>query len=204
MSDEIRTAADLRTSIVDQRGGIERFDGPQRRLLDALVFELAKKPNEIDVRVVTDLMAMLPRPVVGTGDDRDTHEAAIAPLLKLYRHLHTAAYELSAENAQLRARLGISPALPERGVANTDTLGGPQSVAITPSEADVCPPGEHLGVPPMRGPDDPRRPNPAIIEAKANPPAASAAPAPEPWQDWIDRGQQGGPRYDRWANRNGT
>ena len=61
--DEIRTAADLRTSIVDQRGGIERFDGPQRRLLDALVFELAKKPNEIDVRAVTDLMAMLPRPV---------------------------------------------------------------------------------------------------------------------------------------------
>ena len=106
MSDEIRTAADLRTSIVDQRGGIERFDGPQRRLLDALVFELAKKPNEIDVRVVTDLMAMLPRPVSAPELSRDDRDAAVAPLLKLYRYLHELVHTLSAENAQLRAALG--------------------------------------------------------------------------------------------------
>lgn len=98
MTDEIRTAADLRASIVDQRGGIERFDGPQRRLLDALVAELAKRPDAIDVRAVTDLMAMLPKPVsVPELESRDDRDAAVAPLLKLFRHLHELVHTLSAE-----------------------------------------------------------------------------------------------------------
>jgi hypothetical protein len=210
MSDEIRTAVDLRASIVDQRGGIERFDGPQRRLLDALVFELAKKPNEIDVRVVTDLMAMLPRPVSAPAG-RDDHEAAIAPLLKLFRHLHEEVHTLSAENAQLRPALGGSPygtAIP--------------ASAITPPTADIVPPGEigsdcHTGMRP--GPDDPPRSPPVTIDAKAvkrpNPPATSAArhrgatpsrppdwddtPSGRAWRSWVD---SGGASYDRWANRN--
>jgi hypothetical protein len=172
MSDEIRTAADLRASIVDQRGGIERFDGPQRRLLDALVFELAKKPNEIDVRVVTDLMAMLPRPVSAPEQHtRDDHDAAVAPLLKLFRYLHESVHTLSAENAQLRAALGGS------------------TTAITPPTCDIVPPGERAecdaGARP--GPDDkPRRPGP-VIEAVPNPPAAPAYDynREQGWKDYV-------------------
>jgi hypothetical protein len=200
MSDEIRTAADLRASIVDQRGGIERFDGPQRRLLDALVCELAKRPDEIDVRVVTDLMAMLPRPVSAPAEQHDDREAAIAPLRKLFRHLHESVHTLSAENAQLRAALG-------------------GSTAITPREADITPPSElgecYVGSRP--GPDDPKPP--VTIEGKAarpNPPAASApakpvrpqnwddTPGGKAWRAWVDAGGNGGPGFDRWSNRNGA
>jgi hypothetical protein len=57
---EITTAAELRENIVNARGGINRFDGVQQRMLDTLVSELAKKPHEINVRVVNDLMTLLP------------------------------------------------------------------------------------------------------------------------------------------------
>jgi hypothetical protein len=100
MSDEIRTAVDLRTSIVDQRGGIERFDGPQRRLLDALVFELAKRPDEIDVGVVTDLMAMLPRPV--SAPERDNHPDPRQVMWEIYKTMRE------------RGEIGLN-ALPEGG-----------------------------------------------------------------------------------------
>ena len=117
----------------------------------------------------------------------------IAPLLKLYRYLHEQVHTLTAENAQLRARLGLSV-----------------STAVTPREADVCPPGEwrgetYAGVRP--GPDDPKPP--VTIEGSsrverhrsgvANQ-APAAPPAPEPWQDWLDAGGYGGPGYDRWAD----
>jgi hypothetical protein len=196
--DGIRTAADLRASIVDQRGGISCFDGPQRRLLDALVVALARRPDEIDVRTVTDLMAMLPRPVSAPGrDDRDNHEA-VAPLLKLYRYLHEQVHALSAENARLRASLGLK-GLPD--VSNRlDTFN--------PTESDICPPNERVecDAGPNVGPDDPPPRSTAIIEAKANPlhePQPRAAPAKPAWEDWLDV-QQGGAHYDRWANRNGT
>jgi hypothetical protein len=185
MSDEIRTAVDLRSSIVDQRGGIERFDGPQRRLLDALVFELAKKPNEIDVRVVTDLMAMLPRPVSAPEANRpEDYEAMVGPLRRLYRSLHESVHVLTHENAQLRARLGLP-------------VSGAGSTAITPALSAITPPGElgvcHAG--PMRGADDPPSRATTVIEAKAAPKAAPASGPPDPpaysynanddWKDFV-------------------
>jgi hypothetical protein len=210
MSDEIRTAVDLRTSIVDQRGGIERFDGPQRRLLDALVFELAKKPNEIDVRVVTDLMAMLPRPVSAPEPDnardprqvmweiykqmRERGEIGVKPLAPPEHRIN----ELEAEIERLRAALGAG------------------STALTPAAADIVPPGEigecYAGIRPA--PDDPPQRSTRVIEgnAAAVTPAASAAPpAKRPptwddtpngkaWQAWHDAGGRGG--SDPWANNN--
>jgi hypothetical protein len=183
MSDEIRTAAHLRASIVDQRGGIERFDGPQRRLLDALVFELAKRPDEIDVRVVTDLMAMLPRSV--SVPERDNHPDPRQVMWEIYRTMRERGEidlkplppdeekiaQLESENAQLRAALG-------------------GSTAITPRESDVVPPSEYLGVPPMRGPDDPPPRSTTVIESRPNPPAASATPKydydkEQGWRDHV-------------------
>jgi hypothetical protein len=58
---EIRTAAELRDDIIRSRGGIDRFDGVQQRILDALVAALAQTPAEIDVKAVADLMSLLPR-----------------------------------------------------------------------------------------------------------------------------------------------
>jgi hypothetical protein len=205
MSDEIRTAVDLRASIVDQRGGIERFDGPQRRLLDALVFELAKKPNEIDVRVVTDLMAMLPRSV--SAPERDNHpdpRVVLWNIIKEGRDRAALGFEgydgkvrqveaLQGEVAALKAQLvgaGLAPALPDVACDST---------AIDPTE--VVPPGEYLGVPPMRGLDDPKRP--VTVDAKAVPPAPAARSAPPPrpaWEDWLDAGAGVGSGYDRWAD----
>ena len=150
MSDEIRTAADLRASIVDQRGGIERFDGPQRRLLDALVFELAKKPNEIDVRVVTDLMAMLPRPVSAARAGQPSRSASGD--VQIYTEMRSRGEvppegwhqhrinELEAEVATLKAQLvgaGLAPALPD---ATSTALA--EDVAIDPPLSDITPPGE--------------------------------------------------------------
>jgi hypothetical protein len=191
MSDEIRTAVDLRTSIVDQRGGIERFDGPQRRLLDALVFELAKKPNEIDVRVVTDLMAMLPRPV--SAPERDNHPDPRKEMFRIYMemrergevppegHFRHRIGELEGE-ARLRAQL--AGGLPSALEGHSVPCGG--STVIDLAEADITPPGElgecYAGSRP--GPDDP--PKPRVIEGKAvpKPPAARAAPPPRPaWED---------------------
>jgi hypothetical protein len=90
--------------------------------------------------------------------------------------------ELEAENERLKAQLagGLAPAL----------LDEPTLVAITPSEADITPPSEWRGVPPMRGPDDPKPP--VTIEAKAvrKPPAAPAAPqydynVEQGWRDYV-------------------
>jgi hypothetical protein len=118
---------------------------------------------------------------------------------------------LQGEVAALKAQLvgaGLAPALPVV----------PNSTAITPSEADITPPGElgsdcYVGMRP--GPDDrPRRP-PQVIEGKAVPksPAASAArpsrppdwddtPSGKAWSEWRDAGGYGGPGFDRWSNRN--
>ena len=226
MSDEIRTAADLRTSIVDQRGGIERFDGPQRRLLDALVFELAKKPNEIDVRVVTDLMAMLPRPV--SAPERDNHPDPREVMFKIYMemrsrgevppegHFQHRIGELEHENERLRDQLvgaGLAPALPDANSSDRRT-----NLAITPALADIVPPSERAECDPgaRPGPDDPPKRELLTIEGRAvpNPPAASApakpvrpqtwddTPGGKAWQAWHDAGGYGGPGFDRWSNRN--
>ena len=143
------------------------------------------------------LVKLLPseRPEANRPDDT---EAMIAPLRKLYRHLHEQVHTLSAENAQLRAQLGLP-------------VSGAGSSAITPAAADITPPGEWRGVPPMRAPDDPKPP--VTIEGKAmraGKQGASAAPASRPpdfddtpggkaWQSWVDGGRPG---HDRWGNYN--
>jgi hypothetical protein len=128
-----------------------------------------------------------PKPV-----DVDNHEA-IAPLLKLFRYLHEQVHTLTAENAQLRAQLGLPGALATKN-------------AIDPPISDICPPNEQAacdrGARP--GPDDPKPP--VTIEAKANPPAAPQSwddtPHGVAWREWNDAGG-GSARYDRWANRGG-
>ena len=74
--------------------------------------------------------------------------------------------ELEAKVAELEA--GSVPAL-------LDVPTVVERVPIDPS--DVVPPSERRGVPPMRGPDDPPRRSPPVIEGRAvrpNPPGESA------------------------------
>jgi hypothetical protein len=121
--------------------------------------------------------------------------------------------ELEAEIAALKAQLvdaGLTPALPDANSSVRRT-----NLAITPGESDVVPPGEYLGVPPMSGPDDPPK-TPPVIDARPNPPAASApakpvrpqnwddTPGGKAWRAWVDAGGNGGPGFDRWSNRNGA
>jgi hypothetical protein len=141
---------------------------------------------------VQSLIALLPGRELPEPESsqHDNHEAAIAPLRKLYRDLHTAVHELSAENAQLRARLGLPNALATKN-------------AIDPTESDITPPGERAecDTGPRPGPDDPQRRSTRVIEGKPNPPAARSAPPPRPaWEDWLDAGAGVGPGYDRWAD----
>jgi hypothetical protein len=75
--------------------------------------------------------------------------------------------------------------------------------AITPSEADITPPGEigecYAGMRP--GPDDPPRRSSQVIEGKAipTPPAPATGiltdTQPEPWRGFV-----GGRPYDRWSD----
>jgi hypothetical protein len=143
------------------------------------------------------LSRLLPPAVLANApeqrDDRGDHEATIAPLRKLYRHLHEQVHTLSAENAQLRARLGLP-------------VSGAGSTAITPAE--VVPPGEigHASVGKVAGPDDP---NPVVIEGTVKRPKPPSRPQSwddtehgRRWRAWVDAGSPGG--GDRWSNRNGA
>jgi hypothetical protein len=123
----------------------------------------------------------------------DDHEAEIAPLLKLYRYLHGEVHTLSAENAQLRAALGL------KGLPNSGEIV--HSTAITPALADIVPPSERAecDAGPAVGPDDPPPRSTRVIEAKAVPAAAPAAPA---WQSWVDAELSGSHYSDPWANNN--
>src|SRR3984893_11513700 len=53
------------------------------------------------------LARLLPPAVLATppSEQREDRDAAVAPLLKLFRHLHESVHTLSAENARLKARL---------------------------------------------------------------------------------------------------
>jgi hypothetical protein len=72
------------------------------------------------------------------------------------------------------------------------STGDGRSTVIDPVEADITPPGE-IGVARVgieRGPDDPRRRSTRVIDAKANPPAAPAAPKydcdiEQGWRDHV-------------------
>jgi hypothetical protein len=153
---------------------------------------------------VQSLIALLPgRQLAEPESQREDHDAAVAPLLKLFRYLHESVHTLSAENAQLKARLGEGGAFP------SVPLDVPtERVAISPTEADVTPPGElgecHVGMKP--GLDDPKPPVTSEGKAKVVPPAP---PAPQNWDDtdsgkawraWVDAGGNVG--RDPWANNN--
>jgi hypothetical protein len=186
MTGEPQTTRELYDDIIARRGGAERFSPEQLRLVHALVIALAK-PAETDPLLVERLLDLLPKPVSAPESSRDDRDAAIAPLLKLYRHLHESVHTLSAENAQLRAAL--------RG---STVIDPPTRDIVPPSERAECDPGARPG------PDDP--PKPRVIDARPNPPAASAPTKPPrpAWEDWLAAGGQGGARYDRWSNRNGA
>jgi hypothetical protein len=150
------------------------------------------------------LSRLLPPAVLATppSEQREDRDAAVAPLLKLFRHLHESVHTLSAENAHLKAALKAGSA-PGSVPALSD-------VAIDPD--DVVPPTEwrgetYAGMRP--GPDDPkpRRRGP-VIEGKVAPPSPAARP-PQNWDDtaggkawraWVDAGGSVG--GDRWSNRN--
>jgi hypothetical protein len=131
------------------------------------------------------LVKLLP----GEPPKPESHEArdeAVAPLLKLFRHLHESVNALSAENAHLKAQLagGHGSALP--------SLRG-DSTAIDPTLSDIVPPGERAerDAGPRRGPDDPPPRSTRIIEAVPNPPAAPAAPQydysrEQGWKDFVE------------------
>jgi hypothetical protein len=153
------------------------------------------------------LSRLLPPAVLAAppAEQRDDHEAAIAPLLKLYRYLHESVHTLSAENAQLRAALG--------GSGNFHIGTAVTKSAIDPPTSDIVPASERAecdaGVKP--GPDDWRaQRSTTVIEGRANPPAAKArhaspaswddTPNGRAWNEWLDSGGYGGPGYDRWAD----
>jgi hypothetical protein len=113
--------------------------------------------------------------------------------------------ELEAEIVELKELLA-GKTLPLAGKtlehpgANVAHVQLSDVTAITPAESDITPPGElgldcHAGIRPAA--DDPPPKSTRVIEAKAVP---AAAPAPEPWQEWIDAGGYGGPGYDRWSD----
>jgi hypothetical protein len=159
---------------------------------------------------VQSLIALLPgRELPAPESQRDDHDAAVAPLLKLFRYLHESVHTLSAENARLKAQL--AGGLPS--ASDGHSTGGGGSAVITPPTCDITPPGEigdlaYAG--PVRpGPDDPKPGR--VIEGKvARSPAASAAPASrqqdwdstpsgKAWNAWRDAGGYAG---DPWANNN--
>jgi hypothetical protein len=128
------------------------------------------------------LARLLPPTVLATppSEQREDHEAAVAPLLKLFRYLHETVHTLSAENARLRTQLGLAPALPDVSLRDNTN---PTEV-VPPNEIGAC----HVGVKP--GPDDPPPRSTTIIEARPNPPAAPATPKydydkEQGWRDHV-------------------
>jgi hypothetical protein len=130
---------------------------------------------------------------------RERGEIGLKALTPEGRHQHRIE-ELEAENERLRVQLGVSQQTISRDLSNLCNAHKSKpaktaSNAITPTEADITPPSEYLGVPPMSGPDDPPRRSTAVIEATAAP---AAAPQPqmvdlragtgnsdEPWRDHV-------------------
>jgi hypothetical protein len=160
------------------------------------------------VTAVEHLTRLLPAARDPSASQREDRDAAVAPVLKLFRHLHESVHTLSAENAHLKAALkaGAVPVPP-------DVATLVESVHDL-TEADITPPGEigvaYVGTKP--GPDDP--PRLPVLEGRAvrlsptNPPAAPAprrptwddTPGGRAWRAWHDAGGGGG--GDRWSNRN--
>jgi hypothetical protein len=185
-----------------------------RLALDDLQGRIVRGESADVARMLTAseaLSRLLPPAVLATppSEQRDDRDAAVAPLLKLFRYLHESVHTLSAENARLKAQL--AGGLPS--ASDGHSTGGGGSAVITPPTCDITPPGEigdlaYAG--PVRpGPDDPKPGR--VIEGKvARSPAASAAPASrqqdwdstpsgKAWNAWRDAGGYAG---DPWANNN--
>jgi hypothetical protein len=170
-----------------------------RLALDDLQGRIVRGESADVARMLTAseaLARLLPPAVLSTPPvEQHDHEAMIAPLLKLFRYLHEQVHTLTAENAQLRGRLGLPSAVTTKN-------------AITPPTADIVPACERASMDagPQPGPDDWRAPRPGpVIDGKANAPAASeqgwdATPNGKAWRDWHDAGGSVG--GDRWSNRN--
>jgi hypothetical protein len=101
--------------------------------------------------------------------------------------------------------LGGHPSALQHRVEAENRISGHLCGSITPTE--VVPPSEWRGVPPMRGPDDPPRRPPPVLEGAAVPKSKPVppqtwdeTPGGKAWNEWRDAGGYGG--GDRWANRN--
>jgi hypothetical protein len=184
-----------------------------RLALDDLQGRIVRGESADVARMLTAseaLSRLLPPAVLAAppAEQRDDHEAAIAPLLKLYRYLHESVHTLTAENGQLRAALKAA-AVP----LPLDVPMTAEHVPIDPPTSDIVPASERAecdaGVKP--GPDDWRaQRSTTVIEGRANPPAAKArhaspaswddTPNGRAWNEWRDAGGSVG--GDRWANNN--
>ena len=119
------------------------IDGEQATVLDGGSADLAKL-----ITATENLIRLLPGRALPEPDRPDDHEATIAPLRKLYRYLHEQVHALSAENAQLRAALGL------KGLPNSGEMF---KAAGTPGESDIAARSE-IGqalVGKVAGPDEP-------------------------------------------------
>jgi hypothetical protein len=128
------------------------------------------------VNAVEYLTKLLPeRQLAAPAEQRDDRDAAVAPLLRLFRHLHESVHTLSAENAHLKAalRAGAVPIPPDVPMA------------------DVVPPGEigvaYAGM--QHGPDDPPRRSSRVIEG-------TVAPAPKSPSERASPQSSAAPQYD--------
>jgi hypothetical protein len=158
------------------------IDGEQATVLDGGSADLAKLITATENLIRLLPGCELPEPESSREDPRQVMWEIYSRMRKngeLNLREETQVEALQAENAQLRAALASKP-LPHH-VATFD-----------PSEADITPPGE-FGVclaGPQRGPDDPPPRSTTVIEGKANPPAALAAPKydydkEQGWRDFV-------------------
>jgi hypothetical protein len=192
-----------------------------RLALDDLQGRIVRGESADVARMLTAseaLARLLPPAVLATPPSDETHHQDPREVMfKIYMemrergevppegHFQHRINELELENERLRAQIaGGLPDVPMAATVTSVAVGkrGKDGGSSTIDPTEVVPPGEYLGVPPMRGLDDPPKRSP-VIDARPNPPAAGA-PARPAWQDWLDAGGQGGARYDRWSNRNGA
>jgi hypothetical protein len=170
------------------------IDGEQATVLDGGSADLAKL-----ITATENLIRLLPGrelPAPAEQHLQDPRET----LFKIYMQMrergevpHVGWHQhridaLEAEVAALKAQLvgaGLAPALPDVVDRQVGTSGNLKTV-ITPTEADITPPGEYLGVPPMRGPDDPPKPKRSPCIDGTSAPAAYDYSANQDWKDWIE------------------
>jgi hypothetical protein len=102
----------------------------------------------------------------------------------------------------LKVKFGVDVEYDEKvPMLNAALKAGSASAPLNVPTSDIVPPGERAecDAGPNVGPDDPPRRSTRVIEAKAVPAAAPAAPA---WQSWVDAELSGSHYSDPWANNN--